>query len=181
MDAAWLATAFAPHFFALASRVADVLIAASALSRFGPLQDRYCEIAKEVLPPSAMEMAASHAASALGSTAGFDVVFCVVGDVEPPPVVDPPVAVPVEPLDPAGSAVAPVDEPAGGSEATTTAVGVVAEGNVSTSPSPPELLPRKAKMTPTMPSNVITAMPAMMGTMLFDEGLPAAGGGGGAG
>jgi len=131
-------------------------------------------------------MAASHAASAFGSTAGvgLDVVLLELVDVDPPLVVDvdEPVAEPVVPLEEAGSPVVFPDEPTGGSEATTTEVGVVAEGNVSTSPSLPEPLPRKAKMTPTMPSNVTTAMPATMGTMLFDEGLPAAGaGGGGAG
>lgn len=176
-----MAAAFAPHFFEATSREADVLIAASAALRLGPWQFRYCETAMDVLAPRASEIAASHAASALGSTAGF-AVLVVPGDVDPPLVVDvdEPVAEPVVPLDDAGEAVVFPDEPGGGSEATTTAVGVVAEGNVSTSPSLPELLPRKAKMTPTMPISVTTAMPATMGTMLFDVGLPAAGGGGGA-
>lgn len=180
-----MATALAPHFFEATSRAADVLMAASAALRLGPWQFRYCAIAKLVLAPRASEMAASQAVSAFGSTVGvgFDVVFVEFGVDDPPLVVDVdvPVAEPVMPLEEAGSPVVFPDEPVGGSDATTTAVGVVADGKVSTSPSLPELLLLNAKMTPTMPSNVTTAMPAMMGTMLFDAGLPAAGGGGGAG
>lgn len=151
-------------------------MAASALLRLGPAHERYCEIASDVLVPRASEMAASQAASALGSTdgVGFDVVV-VVDAVEPEPAVEVPAAVPIVPVeDDAGSAVALLDGVVGGSDATTTAVGVVADGKVSTSPSLPELLlPLNAKMTPTMPSSVSTAMPAMMGIMLFDC-LPAA-------
>ena len=148
-------------------------MAASALLRLGPAHDRYCAMASDVFVPRASEIAASQAASALGSTegVGFDVVF-VVDAVDPEPEeVDPRAAVPSVAPDDAGSGLAlpdVVDE----SEATTTAVGVVAEGSVRTSPSP-LLPPRNAKMTPMMPSTVSTAMPATMGIMLL-EGLPAA-------
>lgn len=146
-------------------------MAASALLRLGPAHDRYCAMASDVFVPRASEIAASQAASALGSTegVGFDVVVDAV-DPEPEEV-DPPAAVPLVAPDDAGSGLAlpdVVDE----SEATTTAVGVVAEGSVRTSPSP-LLPPRNAKMTPMMPSTVSTAMPATMGIMLL-EGLPAA-------
>lgn len=157
-------------------------MAASAALRFGPAHDRYCPIASEVLVPRAMLIAASHAASALGSTAGvvFVVVFVAVGVAVPPLVVEPVFVDPV-PAEEAGSGLVPLDELGGGSEPTTTAVGVVADGNVNTSPSPPLLFPLNAKITPTMPTIMSTTMPPMIGNMLLDAGLPPAGGGGGAG
>lgn len=186
MDAAWSAMGFAAHPFAFTSRAADVLMAARALSRFGPLHERYCAIASEVLPPYPSEIAASHAASAFESTAGLAGVLVV--EVEAPvpaPVgvaVDPPTEPPAAFAEDAGSAVVAPVGVVGGSDATTTAVGMFADdGKMSTSPSPPELLPRKAKIAPTIPSTPITPMIAMIGSELF-EGLPAeVGGGGGAG
>ena len=169
MAAAWFATPFAAHFFDVASRVAEVLIAASAALRFGPAHVRYCEIASEVLAPRASEMAASHAASAFAST--VDVVFgwASVGDA---PVLDPPVGFVVLEL-PSATAELDVAGVGGGSDATTTGTNDEADGIASTSPSEPELLLLKTKINPTMPSRPTTATIATMGNRLF-EGLFAA-------